>query len=152
MNQNFVEEFSKIIIDVSFILNKPISKNDFEIIDRGIPHKPPTDLPEGKTAVYTFFCPKENRFLKIGKAGDRSKARFTSHHYNPGSANSNLAKSLLKDNELKNKYNYNEQNIKQWIKENCQRIDILFDVSLGQFANELFESIFHYKYEPRYEG
>ena len=100
----------------------------------------------------TIFCPKENRFLKIGKAGDRSKARFTSHHYNPGSANSNLAKSLLKDNELKNKYNFNEQNIKQWIKENCQRMDILFDISLGQFANELFESIFHYKYEPRYEG
>jgi hypothetical protein len=33
--------------------------------------------------------------LKVGKAGPNSAARFRYMHYNPGSSNSNLAKSLI---------------------------------------------------------
>jgi hypothetical protein len=36
-----------------------------------------------------------NRILKVGKAGCNSNARFQSQHYNPSSAPSNLAHSLL---------------------------------------------------------
>ena len=100
MNINYTEDFSKLIIEVSKILNKPINNCDFEIIDRDIPHTPPTALPPNKNAVYTFYCPNETCFLKIGRVGYKSQARFTSQHYNPGSAKSNLAKSLLQDNEM----------------------------------------------------
>lgn len=152
MNIDKVDIFSDLIKDVSKILGKPISPNAFEIIDRGIPHTPPTKLPAGKTGVYTYFCPTENCFLKIGKVGTKSSARFTSQHYSPDSAKSTLAKSLLADQTMREKYNLTETNIKTWIKENCRRIDILFDVSLGKFANELCEAILHYKFEPKYEG
>ena len=152
MNSDYLDAFAEIIIEVSKVLGKPITSKDFEIIDRGIPHNPPTKLPKGKNAVYTFYYPEIKQFLKIGKVGSKSQARFTSQHYNPDSAKSSLAKSLLLDDEMKNKYLLTEQNIKFWIMNNCRRVDILFDVSLGRFANELCEAILHYKFEPKYEG
>lgn len=152
MMNSYINEISNLIIKVSQILGEEITENNFQIIDRGIPHESPTVLPRGKTAVYIFYCPNEKCFLKIGKVGAKSQARFTSQHYNPESAKSNLASSLLNDNEMKLKYNLNNDNIKNWIKQNCRRIDILFDVKLGKFANELCESILHYKYKPKYEG
>ena len=52
---------------------------------------------------------------------------------------------------MKNK-GITEENISEWIRNNCRRVDILLDVSLGIFALELIESALHYKYEPIYEG
>ena len=48
--------------------------------------------------------------------------------------------------------NIDPSNIKDWIKTNCRRIDIIIDADLGVFSLELIEGIMHYKYEPRYEG
>jgi hypothetical protein len=68
------------------------------------PHRPPSRLPTGSTAVYVFSlsdaygatCPAgPGRVLKVGKVGAKSSARFCSQHYLPRSARSNLAKSLL---------------------------------------------------------
>jgi hypothetical protein len=67
------------------------------------PHRA-TSLPPGSTAVYVFaFSTSAGRsapcgpgtVLKVGKVGPNSEARFRYMHYNPGSSNSNLAKSLL---------------------------------------------------------
>src|SRR5712672_3281759 len=58
-------------------------------------HRPPTSLPQGQMAVYGFFW--DGVWLKIGKAGAQSQARYTSQHYNPASAPSTLAASLLRD-------------------------------------------------------
>ena len=57
------------------------------------PHKAPTVLPAGRMAVYAFFL--NGQALKVGKAGPKSSARYTSQHYNPASAMSTLARSIL---------------------------------------------------------
>lgn len=145
---DFVNDFDKIILDVSRILGKPIDKEKYEIVDRGLPHQP-ISLPIQKMGVYTFWC--EGEFLKIGKAGPSSNARFLSQHYNPRSARSTLAASILSDGKMQNK-GINESNVGDWIKNNCRRIDILLDVNLGIFTLELIEAALHYKYEPIYEG
>ncbi len=57
------------------------------------PHRRPSELPTGKCAVYGFLF--RGRCLKVGKVGPRSAARFCSHHYLPGSSQSNLSKTIL---------------------------------------------------------
>jgi hypothetical protein len=141
-------DLAEIILELSSILGKPISADKFEIVDLGLPHKP-TSLPKGKMGIYMFLY--DNKFLKIGKAGPKSNARFYSQHYNPKSARSTLAASILSDKTIDNK-SISESNIGDWIKENCHRVDILFDTDLGIFALELIEAALHYKYEPIYEG
>lgn len=92
-----------------------------------------------------------NQILKVGKVGTKSKARFKGHHYNPKSSDSNLAKSILQDENMM-KYGINVDNVGEWIKTNTRRIDIILDVELGIFVLELIEAVLHYKYEPIYEG
>jgi len=92
-----------------------------------------------------------DKYLKIGKAGPNSNARFTSQHYNPNSSQSNLAKSILNDPDM-DKFNLDNENVGNWIKQNVQRIDILIDSSLTIFVLELFESFLHCKSKPKYEG
>lgn len=131
-------------------MNIVTDQTDFgvEVIDRGQPHVP-MPLPKNKRAVYMFI--HENHFLKIGKAGVNSNARFQSQHYNHKSVSSNLAKSILNDKDMKS-YKLNEENISSWIKNNCRRIDILIDSNTSVFKMDLIEAILHYKYEPKYEG
>ncbi len=66
-------------------------------------------------------------------------------------APSTLAKSLLSDSEMSD-LNIASSNIKDWIKSNCRRIDIVINADLGVFTLELIEGVMHYKYEPKYEG
>ena len=145
---DFINEFNKVILEVSNVLGKPIDKDKYEIIDRGSPHQAKS-LPNKKMAVYTFWY--EGRFLKIGKAGPNSNARFLSQHYNPKSARSTLAASILMDENMQD-IGITENNVGDWIKNNCHRIDILIDSDLGVFTLKLIEAALHYKYEPIYEG
>ncbi len=144
----FSKELNNIILETSTTLGKPINGSSLEIIDRGKPHKP-EPLPDGKMGVYLFLY--DDVFLKIGKAGPKSNARFYSQHYNPKSARSTLAASILSD-KSNIAGTITESNIGDWIKENCHRIDILLDADVGIFALELIEAALHYKYEPIYEG
>ncbi|MDD3227895.1 MAG: hypothetical protein PHE09_01655 [Oscillospiraceae bacterium] len=141
-------EFDEIILEVTKLLGKPVDKKRYEIIDRGMPHEPKM-LPFGKMGIYTFW--HNGIALKIGKAGSKSNARFMSQHYNPKSAQSTLAASILSDQSMTH-LDVSEANIGDWIKRNCRRIDILLDVDLGIFTLELIEAALHYKYEPKYEG
>src|SRR5436309_10093554 len=67
----------------------------FEIEYLAAPHKPPSRLPPGKMAVYGFWL-EGWRWLKIGKAGPNSSARYAYQHYN-GRAGSTCAGSLQSD-------------------------------------------------------
>ena len=147
MGRDYVKEFEDIVQSVSSLLGKPITSG-VRVIDRGKPHVPKS-LEKGTMGVYTFLFNDE--FLKIGKAGPSSNARFSSQHYLPKSSQSNLSKSLLMDETMK-EYGITEDNVGDWIKNNTRRIDILLDKDLGIFALELIEAALHYKYEPRYEG
>ena len=145
---DYVHEIDTLIQEVSLAIGKPISRDTYEIVDRGLPHIPPTRLPDGKMAIYMFLLGDE--FLKIGKANHRSNARFCSQHYGLN-APSTLAKSLLSDSGMSD-LKIASSNIKDWIKSNCRRIDIVINADLGVFTLELIEGVMHYKYEPKYEG
>lgn len=141
-------EINTMIQDVTKALGKPIESSEYWIVDRGMPHQSESLL-DGMMGVYTFW--HNGKSLKIGKAGSKSSARFTSQHYSPKSARSTLAASILKDDDMQ-KFNINEQNVGEWIKSNCHRIDILIKEELGVFTMNLIESALHFKYEPKYEG
>ncbi len=143
----YVAEFEEIILGVTAAAGRKV-EDRYEIVDRGKPHVPRT-LKRGKMGIYTFLY--EDDFLKIGKAGPNSNARFFSQHYLPGSAQSNLSRSILADDRMSG-LGITEENVGDWIKQNTRRIDILLDASLGIFTLELIEAALHYKYEPRYEG
>jgi hypothetical protein len=98
--------------------------------------------------VYSFIY--KDRFLKIGKAGPNSKARFTNQHYN-FSVKSTLSKSLLKDIEMKKVLPLNKNDIGKWVKVNTRRVDFLLDENLGPFILTFVEAYLQLKYEPKYE-
>lgn len=68
------------------------------------PHRAPS-LPAGFGAVYVFALSQDQgrhapagpgAVLKVGRVGPNSNPRFSSQHYNPTSARSSLAGSLLR--------------------------------------------------------
>lgn len=147
---NFENDFKNLITMVSSASGKEINMAHIKIIDEGIPHKFPKKLPLNCSAVYTFYYPKGDIFLKIGKVSKNSDTRYRYQHYG-FQANSTLAKSIVMDPEL-NDGSITRENVKDWIFNNCQRVDIILDETLGLFALDLIESSLHYFYKPKYEG
>lgn len=144
-------DYREILLEVAEILGKSIDKNKIDVIFREKSEKI-EKLPENKMAIYMFKY--KDSYLKIGKVGPNSNARFTSQHYNPNSSNSNLAKSLINDKEFQIEIGYilDKDNVREWMKDNLDRIDILMDESLGIFTLDLFEMCLHYNFSPKYEG
>src|SRR5690625_2683281 len=142
-----INEIDSLIQDVSKTIGKPIVVEGYEIIDRGLPHKPKS-LPIGMMGVYAFWY--NDRFLKIGKAGSKSGPRFLSQHYNPKSAQSTLAASILRDPDML-QCGITEENVGVGIKENSRRIHIVVNHQLGIFTLVLVEVVLHYKYGPECE-
>ena len=70
-----------------------------------------------KMGVYVFIY--GDQFLKIGKAGPMSKARFLSHHYNPHSSRSNLA-GINPNGHGDGSLGITEDTVGSWIKTNCR--------------------------------
>lgn len=136
------------MIEAIRITGLKIENVQLEIIDRGMPHKP-AGLPMNKMGIYAFIY--QDHFLKIGKAGPNSDARFRSQHYNPLGSQSNLAKSILSDFELASLL-HSPDSVGGWIRQNTRRIDFFIGASLGIFALNFFESFLHLMYSPKYEG
>jgi hypothetical protein len=114
------------------------------------PHVPPTSLQFGKMAVYVFS--KGPDILKVGKVGPKSQARYTSQHYNPGSAMSTLAASILADRERFGLSDTDTVNIGRWIRANIERVNFIVDARLGLPALTLLETFLQCRLKPRYEG
>ena len=121
---------------------------DIEILE--MPHKPPINLPNGKMAVYIFSS--KECVLKVGKAGSRSQARYTSQHYNPGSAPSTLAASILKDKNAGQRCRLTEENISDWIKKNTDRTNFLLDANMDKWLLNLLEAFVQCRLKPVFEG
>ena len=145
---DYTFEFESIIRNVSRCLGKEADMSKVQIVDRGLPHTPHS-LKSGTMGIYTFNY--KGQFLKIGKVGPKSNNRFLYQHYVPGSAKSTLAVSIISDEDMQS-LGITKNNVGDWIKANCRRIDILLDADLGIFTLELVEAALHYKYEPKYEG
>ncbi len=140
-------------IKVAEIAGSPITRE--QIIGEqmpGPPHKPPSSLPAGKMAVYVFEL--GDQCLKVGRAGPNSGARYTSHHYNPKAANSNLANSVLQDQhkEELGASCCEEDSVGQWIRDNTSRTNFLLDESVGIRTLNLLEAFLQCLLRPRYEG
>lgn len=127
-----------------------LAEDDIRIEVLPAPHKPPSRLPAGTMAVYVFSLGSE--FLKIGKAGPRSQARYTSQHYNPRSAASTLALSLLTDPDGPARGQADEATIGGWIRANVDRVNFIIKDSLGIHVLTLLESFLQCRLRPRYEG
>ncbi len=118
-----------------------------EIMPR--PHKS-KGLPVGKIAVYAFFL--NGKALKVGKVGANSDARYRSQHYNPKSAGSNLARSILKDPAKVGAIGIDERNVGDWIKQHTDRVNLLLPETLGKHRLSLLESFLHDRWKPLFEG
>ena len=146
---NQVKDTMELVEKISNELGFPITKKDYTIQDLGCPHNAPTKLEKGYAAIYMFWF--NNEWLKIGKANQKSNARFTSQHYRISKHVSSLSKSLSKDNYFLS-LGFDPEKPKDWVQENTHRINILIKAEKGKAATELIETIMHYKFRPRYEG
>ncbi len=122
---------------------------DFSTEFLAAPHRP-SGLPKGKMAVYCFWG--DNCWLKIGKVGENSDARFRSQHYLPKSSNSNLAKSILNDTNFVNRNSIQQLTCKEWMQENLNRCNILIDAKHPKTLLSFLETFLHVRLNPRYEG
>ena len=151
---NLTDEIYQMIECVSESLGRKLTRDkEIEIEDRGCPHKQPNGLKKGYAAVYSFIDKNSGQFLKIGKANEKSQARYVSQHYG-FKAPSTLAKSICADKQMQ-EHRIKEDGIKEWILNNTRRIDILIKCGCSdsnKWATTLIEGIMHYKYMPRYEG
>ena len=137
-------------VTVARLAGVTLATDDIRIEVLPAPHVPPTQLPMGQMAVYVFTC--GNDVLKVGKVGPNSQARYTSQHYNPGSAPSTLAKSIIADAELLGLGEADSEGIGSWIRSNVDRVNILLPVHLGVPVLTLLESFLQCSLRPRYEG
>jgi len=135
---------------VAGLAGDSISIADFEIEYLPAPHHPPTRLPAGKMAVYGFWG--DGAWLKIGKAGPNSNARYTTHHYNPGSAQSTLAGSLMNDPRMLTVKGFDSRAAGDWIKLTTHRVNILLPSQRQKQLMALLEAFLHLRLRPRYEG
>lgn len=145
----FDRDIAKMITDTSAAIGKPMVEGiDFYMVHQPLGHTP-LALPKGKMAVYTF-C-HNGQFLKIGQANINSKARYQSHHYHLKSGSSTLANSLVNDPKMSSLVN--PSNINQWIKNNCERFDVIIDGNKhDKMTLNFIEGLLHYFYRPTYEN
>lgn len=138
----------KDFIRVAELAHVKLNLDDFEAEYLEAPHRPPSNLPNGKMAIYGFWL--DGKWLKIGMVGPKSKARYTSQHYSPNAAPSTLAKSILDDIGMWNG-KVRPEDIRDWIKNNTNRVNILLDSERGMMLLALLEAFLHLRLRPRYE-
>lgn len=113
----------------------------------------------------THFVIRALIWLKVGKAGPNSNARWQSQHYNSGAAMSNLACALLRyaqlgeaeDPRLPAAFKLRLQGVKpedigDWIKQHTDRCNLLLDARLGRCLVSNLETLAIATLKPVFEG
>ena len=123
------------------------------------PHPRPKPLPSGEQAVYAFLL--ADRCLKVGKAGPKTQARFTSQHYGMN-APSTLAKSILANRQRvadllpperrSEVEGLHEGTVGSWIQDNTTRMHVFLPTATGPFALSLLEAFVQCRLNPMFEG
>lgn len=144
--ENILDDFVAVALLAGIVLTRDDIQEEF----LAAPHTAPTKLPSGRMAVYIFTLGSD--VLKVGKIGPKSQARYTSQHYNPGSAKSTLAASMIADAGSVGLAEVDITDIGHWIRANVDRVNILLPVRLGVPVLTLLESFLHCRLRPRYEG
>jgi len=135
---------------VAELARSPCAAAVIEVQVADPPHRQPSGLPIGKMAVYAFF--HDGQALKVGKAGAKSAARYTSQHYNPNSAMSTLARSILTNPAKLGLTSLDDAAVGGWIRDNTARVNLLIPTSLGLPILSLLESFLHVRWKPLFEG
>jgi hypothetical protein len=147
--QKEMESALEAFIIVAELAGEPIRLNELQVEYCSAPHKAPSSLPMGKMAIYAFWANGE--WLKIGQAGPKSAARYTSQHYSLNSSNSNLSKSLANDLRMKEVLIFDSQNPGQWVRASSCRVNILIPSNRRKELLSLLEAFLHARLRPRYE-
>lgn len=127
-----------------------IARSDIEVETLKAPHRPPSRLPSGKMAVYVFSY--GGIVLKVGKAGPKSGARYTSQHYNAASAPSTLAASLLKDGRRIGVTGLTVETVGDWVKKHTDRRNFILRAECGTLSLALLETFLQCRLKPCFEG
>ena len=135
---------------VADLAHSTCAVSGIEIQIVGPPHRQPSSLPNGRMAIYAFF--HKGQVLKIGKAGPNSAARYTSQHYNPNSAKSTLARSILTNPTKLGLTFLEDATVGGGIRENTARVNLLIPTSLGLPILSLLEAFLHLRWTPLFEG
>lgn len=149
MSWNF-DEITADFVTVARLAGISLPSGAIEVEKLTAPHLPPTRLPVGRMAVYVFA--RGSEVLKVGKVGAKSQARYTSQHYNPGSAMSTLAASILADGARHGLTEADASRVGCWIRESVDRVNFLIDERLGMRVLTLLEAFLQCRLNPRYEG
>ncbi len=136
-------------VQVAALAGISIPLSDIEVQFWAAPHHPPSSLPAGKLAVYVFML--ADRWLKVGKAGPKSAARFCSQHYG-FRAPSTLTKSLVKRQSAIDVTGLDDSNVKAWICEHTTPVNFLIPSQYGVFALSLLEAFVQCRLRPEFEG
>ncbi len=147
------EDIDKVLADfvtVSVLAGDPVNIEDLKVEYLPLPHKAPSSLPNGNMAIYAFWW--NGVWLKVGKVGAKSQARYVSHHYNVGSAQSTLARSLANDPRMSAVASFSPQDPGTWIKASTCRVNILISSQRNKGLLSLLEAFLHVRLSPRYEG
>lgn len=145
-----IEEALAAFVTVAELAGEPIRPGELQVECLPAPHRSPSRLPTDQMAVYAFWW--EGEWLKIGKAGPRSQARYISQHYHAGSALSTLAGSLANDPRTQEVHGFDRQHPGEWIKRSTCRVNILVSSDRSKELLSLLETFLHVRLKPRYEG
>lgn len=106
-------------------------------------------------AVYTFVLSdgSGDKWLKVGQV-DKNNRRYRYDHYRTNKE-STLARSLINDPKMVKDYSLDKSNVRDWIKNHCDRYDVWIDST--RFSNptivlNFVEGLLQYNLNPRYEG
>lgn len=135
----------------AFCEENDVSRNLFSTEYLPAPHEP-LPLPRGKMGIYNFWMERCEEWLKIGRVGQYSQPRWTTHHYLIGNAASCLPLSIQSDPEMVETHKLNRYELRDWIKQNTCRANILVPARLDQGILLRLEKFLHRRLEPRYEG
>jgi hypothetical protein len=159
-SQEALREFVVRLIDAAHEAGLEIQPQQIRAEYLPAPHRAPTALPRGKQAVY-WFC-LSGHALKVGRAGPNSGPRYTSQHYNPGSSQSNLARSILGRPELVEPLvppgeriairSLTDETIGAWIKRHTARFNLLVDAEVSGDTIAFLEATIQRWLRPIFEG
>lgn len=145
-----VDEALTAFLAVAELAGDPVSRSDLELEYLAAPHRPPPRLPAGRMAVYGFWG--DGAWLKIGKVGPRSNARYTGQHYHARGAISTLAGSLARDPRMLAVAGFDPQAPGAWVRAATHRVNILLPATRHPALLSLLEAFLHLRLRPRYEG
>ena len=153
------DELIHAFLQVAQLAHVPLRLADVRQEVLPAPHKSPKNLPPGLQAVYAFLLAE--RCLKVGKAGPKTQARFTSQHYGLH-APSTLAKSILANRQRlaavlrperrKEVEGLDEATVGAWIRHSATRLHLFLPTATGALALSLLEAFVQCRLNPMFEG